>query len=149
MATKHRVTENVGVAKKTSLRATLSSDFESEGRDAPLRLVWLGIGFRGDKRLSLKVRGSGLVGLFLRNQTADALGEESAIEWFLESVVEPEGESFLARLVTGQCEQDRALMIGAFAEILRDLTSFDAAQGHIDNDAIRVKALSADTRFKT
>ena len=44
--------------------------------------------------------------------------------------------------------QDRPQMIGALAKILRDLTCFDASKGHVDDDAIGVKALSPNPRFE-
>ena len=40
-------------------------------------------------------------------------------------------------------------MVRAFAKILRDLTGFDTSQGHVDDDAIGVKALGANPRFKS
>ena len=79
-------------------------------------LVCFGIGFRGELGFAAFRAHSGFVGLFLRDQAADALGQECAIEWFLEPVVKPEREGFLARFVAGQGEQDRAQMVGAFAE---------------------------------
>ncbi len=39
-------------------------------------------------------------------------------------------------------------MIGALAKILRDLTGFDASQGHVDDDAVGVKALGTNPRFE-
>ena len=38
---------------------------------------------------------------------------------------------------------------GLLRRVLCDLAGFDAAQCHVDNDAVGVKTLSADTRFKT
>ena len=55
---------------------------------------------------------SGFVGLLLRDQTADALGQERTVERLLERVVEPEREGLLARFVAGQGEQDRAQWSG-------------------------------------
>ena len=98
---------------------------------------------------SLWLRASGLVGLLLRDQAADALGQERPVERLLERIVEPEREGFLARFVAGQGEQNRAQVIGALAKILRDLTSFDASQGHVDDDAVGVEALGTDPRFKS
>src|SRR5262249_51756006 len=50
--------------------------------------------------------------------------------------------------VAGQGQQDRALMVRTLAKILRDLTGFDASQGHIDDDAVGVEALGADARLE-
>ena len=59
-----------------------------------------------------------------------------------------EREGFLAGFVAGQGEQNRAHMVWAFAKILRDLTSLDTSKGHVDNDAIGVKTLGTNPRFK-
>src|SRR5256885_12253688 len=62
----------------------------------------------------------------------------------LECVAKSQGEGLVARLVAGQGQQDRAQMVRALAKILGDLTGFDTSQGHVDDDAIGVKALGAD-----
>ena len=41
------------------------------------------------------------------------------------------------------------MMIGALAKILRDLTGFDAAQGHVDDDAVGMEALGTDSRLES
>src|ERR1700733_42540 len=93
-------------------------------------------------------RASGFVGLLLRDQTADPLCQERAVERLLERVVEPQREGFLAGFVAGQGEQNRAPMVWAFAKILRALTGCATSKGHVDNDAIGVKTLGTNPRFK-
>ena len=53
-------------------------------------------------------------------------------------------EGLFARFVAGESEQNRSDVIGALSKILRDLTCFDAAQRHVDDDAIGMEALGTD-----
>src|SRR5437762_12792804 len=94
-------------------------------------------------------RSSGLVGLLLRDQAANPLGEQDAVERLLEGVVEAEAVDFLARLAAGQGHQDRLLVVLAAAEVLGDLAGLDPADVQVDNDAIRVEALGADAGLES
>src|SRR5262249_35707646 len=65
-------------------------------------------------------------------------------EGLLEAVVEAEREGLLAGFVAGQGQQDRPLVVRALAQVLRNLPGLDAAEGHIDDDAIGMEALGPD-----
>src|SRR4051794_4195293 len=64
---------------------------------------------------------SGLVGLLLGDQPAEPLAEQHAVERLLERVVEAEVVQLLARLLARQRDEDRADVVLALAEVLRDL----------------------------
>src|SRR6478752_4426049 len=93
-------------------------------------------------------RRSGLVGLLLRDQAADPLGEQGAVERLLECVVEPQAVRLVPRLVAGERDQDGGDVVGALAEVLGDLPGLDAADGQVDDDAIRVEGLGPDARLE-
>src|SRR5262249_4368624 len=92
---------------------------------------------------------SGLVGLLLRNQATHPLGQQGAVERLLEGIVEPERVKLLAGLVVGQGNQDRRLVVLAFAQVLCDLSRLDPADGQVDDDAVGVEALGADARLES
>src|SRR5437016_4258225 len=116
-----------GALNEETSRRAVCSRLSPRARAVRLGSLVSEAGFRGDVGFPWLLA-SGFVGLLLRDQAADALGQQRPVKRFFKCVVKPEREGFLARFVAGQGEQDRPHMIGALAQILRDLTGFDPAQ---------------------